>query len=359
MTLVLVCIRGSCKRPNISCRGVGGLTGSRIALALARVPIEDMFSQKHVSWLQDGFHGRLSTASWIDNLYCASDSPMRALRVLKDAENYLSRKWNLSIKHTSKLFMPVLGNDQDHVEDDWSEVTVFPCLGHLLESSGSMRACFRATERAAWRAFWANFGKARNGPLAIATRLNLLERVVKPIFAFRATRWPFVLQHAKTLAKVQRRMIRLIVRIPPLLGEEPAAYSRRAARHVSQLQRERGSWAVGWAKSICTWACHLERNSCNCSWGAKILDVWSSSEVNARRSENYNRPNTRAMPGFTCRRWTDGIQYAIDFITAHCNSVRRARHYGDLRSGGSADLEYALKTVETIAKHAQEIVHKF
>ena len=131
--------------------------------------------------------------------------------------------------------MPVLGNDQDYVDDEWSCVTVFPCLGHLLESDGSMRACFRATEGAAWRAFWASFGKARNGPLALATKLSQLDRVVKPIVSFRAARWPFVVKYAKILDKFQRRMIRLIARIPGLAGEEPAAYSRRAARIVCQL----------------------------------------------------------------------------------------------------------------------------
>ena len=94
-------------------------------------------------------------------------------------------------------------------------------------------------------------------------------------------------------------------------------------------------------------------------WGAKILDVWSSSEVNARRMQNHNRPDTRALPGFTCRRWTDGIQCAIDFLKNHCVSVRRTYHYGNLRSGGSSDLEFHLKTLENIANSAEQVVHIF
>ena len=53
-------------------RPVGGLTGSRVAGALARIPIEDLVAFYSEYWKEKGFERRISIGTWVDNLVFAS-----------------------------------------------------------------------------------------------------------------------------------------------------------------------------------------------------------------------------------------------------------------------------------------------
>ena len=74
-------------------RGVGGLTGSRIAVSFARVPILDLVHHHSAPWTIMSFHGSLSVATWIDNLYAAADTPFKSVSILNEAEAYLDSRW--------------------------------------------------------------------------------------------------------------------------------------------------------------------------------------------------------------------------------------------------------------------------
>ena len=62
----------------ISGRCMGGLTGSRVAGLIGRIPVEDMLTTRRSDWLQWRFKldgGRaLLAASWVDNVYAASST---------------------------------------------------------------------------------------------------------------------------------------------------------------------------------------------------------------------------------------------------------------------------------------------
>ena len=146
---------------------------------------------------------------------------------------------------------------------------------------------------------------------------------MKPIVLYRATRWPFTLSTAQHLDRVQRRMIRLALRIKFLTTETQEGYARRAARVVANIQRERGPWSVLWSEKVITWSAHILRNRHGCSWGANILDVRSTTEVATRRALNGNRPQTRLVPGFCPRRWTDGVSAAMHFWNSELDSEIR------------------------------------
>ena len=59
-------------RPQVLGRPVGGLTGSRVAGALARIPIEDLVAFYSEYWKEKGFERRISIGTWVDNLVFAS-----------------------------------------------------------------------------------------------------------------------------------------------------------------------------------------------------------------------------------------------------------------------------------------------
>ena len=115
-----------------------------------------------------GFQQTTTVACWIDNLYAVGDSPFKAISILNESETFLRSKWKLRIKPDSKLFMPVRGNRAECSVEGWSEVTSFPCLGHIIQASGSASDCIDSVIGACWRAFWKNVSKPAAGPLNLS-----------------------------------------------------------------------------------------------------------------------------------------------------------------------------------------------
>ena len=220
------------------------------------------------------------------------------------------------------MFVPVFGNEQDYCPPGWQLVDVFPCLGHLLTPSGSIQPCYTAATSVAWRAFLANVGGPKAGALPTSLRIDQLERVVKPIIFYRASRWPFTLTVAKKLDRLQRRMLRLCVKVSSLPSDTPETYGRRAARVVSSIQVHIGSWGVLWAERIITWSAHHLRNTDGACWASRILTIRSTHELNVRRSQQNARPLTRVSSEFVNRRWTDSIVPAIDYVRSQESKPR-------------------------------------
>ena len=126
-------------------RSIGGLTGSRIAGAFGRVPVERMI-QIHASKRQSlSFHSSLAVGSWVDTLYAFADSPFKAISILREAEQYLWEEWGLKIKPSSKMYMCAIGSDQGKVPGDYKKVSVLPFLGHLVAPTGTSKQCVDMT----------------------------------------------------------------------------------------------------------------------------------------------------------------------------------------------------------------------
>ena len=71
-------------------RHIGGLTGSRTAVALARVPIEHMISSLNNSFLENAFLGKVSIGVYVDNLFSVSNSVSGAIQQLEICATYLA-----------------------------------------------------------------------------------------------------------------------------------------------------------------------------------------------------------------------------------------------------------------------------
>ena len=89
----------------ISDRSVGGLTGSRTAGFLGRIPVEAIAADRHPVWRRHGFHAdgaSLCLCTWVDNLFSSSDSLDGAIFILEDFESQLRSVWRMGIKSSSR-----------------------------------------------------------------------------------------------------------------------------------------------------------------------------------------------------------------------------------------------------------------
>ena len=69
----------------VDMRSSGGITGSTLALTLARIPVESVFRELYDDCWPLGFefeNRRLVFGSWVDNIYCASNNTESACLML-------------------------------------------------------------------------------------------------------------------------------------------------------------------------------------------------------------------------------------------------------------------------------------
>ena len=82
-------------------RHVGGLTGSRIAVALARIPVQSMVAELKFELEHLAFLGRASLGVYVDNLFSVSSSASGVISILEKCEQFLEERWNLKFKSSS------------------------------------------------------------------------------------------------------------------------------------------------------------------------------------------------------------------------------------------------------------------
>lgn len=225
--------------PCIVGRAIGGLTGSRVALSLSRIPIGTLFAYFQNDWLQKGFQGRFSAASWIDNIYFVSSTPHKAITMATEASNFLKDHWGLDIKSDSTSYMCARGHPEDFEDHEipigWSKTTSFNVLGHVVQNTGASCACVNNAINAAWRVFWANIHCKRARNLATMHKLRMFDRFVTPVLRFRWSRWPFNKSLADRLDRTQCKMYRSVFKLVRLPLETDATFFRRSAKYVASL----------------------------------------------------------------------------------------------------------------------------
>ena len=108
-------------RATIGARGSGGLTGSKLAGLLARVPVESTFQElrgelwscafkaPNTDEVCDGSCPRLAADSWVDNLYFFSSSVTDVTVNAELVASHLRDIWGLSIKPSSKQILLPFG----------------------------------------------------------------------------------------------------------------------------------------------------------------------------------------------------------------------------------------------------------
>ncbi|CAK0910579.1 unnamed protein product [Prorocentrum cordatum] len=207
----------------------GCLTGNRVAGLFGRIPVESTMAERRLVWRAKGFQADdhvLCVCSYVDNLFSASGSLHGAISILDDIEAQLERNWGLHIKPSSRSCMAAAGTGPGELPSKWPRVHEFTALGHTLQDTGSIRACWQNARAAMWRGFWANPGSKRR----IADEVDIL----------------------------QRRMVATIMRVPPRPGEEPACYFRKRGRAAAAECNKQGVWSRRWFWRVLDWQEHLD-----------------------------------------------------------------------------------------------------
>ena len=187
-------------------------------------------------------------------------------------------RWALKIKPPSRIVMSVQGAAPSEIPR-FTSVKVFDVLGHRLMSNTGISKCFQATLAAMCRQVRVRIGHKRFSKLPIRFKLAALQRIFRPILTY----WPFSIHRARLLDIAQRKMLRVVANIQSRPDESPNTFARRAARAVAELQRSAGCWYVHWATQTVSWAAHIVRNTKCACWPARLLDVASSSQLEAMR----------------------------------------------------------------------------
>ena len=319
-------------------RCIGGLTGSRIAGVLARIPVESIFAERAHIWKQWGFRydcegsSRLLCAmSYIDNLFSVSKSPTGAIAILEDMEECLCERWSLKIKPDSRSYIVAAGSDQSAADEaKWPRRAAFHALGHIVQDNGSFFECWSRTKKQMWGAFWANAGTTSASRVPLKCKLMLVNRALLPILDFRCSRWPPQQTVARELDSMQRKMLGVLFRLKPTNIETPAEFSRRRSKLASSLCRDMGWWSCRWSRRVVNWHEHLRRPANSASWAAKLLDYRGWQWLAERRaflavdgaettqSALAGRTATRATTGVVHRRWHDGVAHAAQKSACRC-----------------------------------------
>jgi len=309
-------------------RTVGGMTGSRTAGFLGRIPVEAIIADRRSHWRPHGFRtdsSPLCLCTWVDNLFSASDSLAGALYILDDFESQLQQHWHMNIKRSSRCCMVSDGNlDIPEDVDRWPLVDTFIVLGHAVQSSGSIRACWARARSTMWKAFWVNPGATSAAQLAHDKKLALMSRAVLPQLSFRCSRWPPQRQIASELDNLQQKMTASLLRLPPAPGEEAEDYVRRRGRAARKICTEQGMWSNHWFGRATRWDEHLARPRNWKSWPARLREYRGRQWLIERRahfapsvasrsstaSVFAGRTGTRSFRGKVHTRWHDGIDFA-------------------------------------------------
>ena len=319
---------------SVSERCAASLTGSRIAGAFARWPIQSTMNyiRPHLSKYayecldRDGVASTVCMFTWVDNLYCIARSQAAAAECMSLIEQFLSDVWNLRIKPSSRMYLlPHGALDQNCFDQAWNRTVEFLVLGHVLSPNAGIRCCWKSGQKPLWRAFW---GNCKNKHLRNDQdkALRLLERSVHPVIAFRVSRWPPQKVISQELDGLQAKMIASIRRLRLAPGEEDSTFFRRRLKDARAIARKMGSWSGRWFKRFVQWNEHLDRHpshpatrvmrtrdriwlqNCRSIFAARNPVRWNSWTCLAGRTD------TRIAGGYVAQRWENGLALALERV---------------------------------------------
>lgn len=317
-------------------RCIGGLTGSRVAGVLARIPVESVFANRSSVWRKWGYpleteHVKrsdkscrvLCAASWVDNIFSVSDSLDHAVWIQEDFALQIREHWGLDIKASSRSCMTAAGNiDPSPLPDKWPLRKSFEALGHTLEFDGSVSLCWRAAKAAMWKSFWGNAAAKGSNGLSLGTRLGLLGRATAPALMFRCSRWPPQKHIKKQLDATQRKMTAILLRVIPFPCESSAEFARRRGRVASKFCNKYGLWGDRWFRRAIAWDDHVRRPRNSECWSAALLRWRGEQFLQGRRVAQGSdtvfagRTATRSCQLRVQQRWESGINFAKSSLEA-------------------------------------------
>ena len=315
-------------------RCIGSLTGSRIASALGRVPVEatlhSLVPQMRLQCFRCG-EASLMACSFVDNIYFPAQQVTSAHANVVLFQLELEDSWGQRLKPSSMSLFACHGADldgtEDIIDDGWSLGHEDVVLGWSFDGSGSFRFAWDSLRPKLWNAYHAQFRKPGTARAGLRRKLTVLDRCVLPVFLRAVEPWPFTRTTASNIDHLQRHMVACLYRIPRNYGEDTKHYMRRRGRFAASLIGL--PWSKRWAKNVCKWEDHLHRDwwwqrwhykwraspallRTSFSWAATLRAVRDSSWV----AEHRISRDLRALPGGVATRWHEGLELAHARCTA-------------------------------------------
>ena len=323
-----------CCGPSIRRRSSGGLTGSFLALLLARVPDESTFfelkeTMEVCSFRLDLEHGqRLFACSCIDNCYFVSRYGSGASVQAELFARHLQDCWSLEIKAGSKQLLICKGGDtSDVIADDWEVLHTVEVLGWPVQADGVYSVLWAKLLSKMWRSFWANCRCRGWRALNLPRMMKLMNRAIEPLVLFYLSPVPPESRFVEELNKVQRKMVRLVMRLFRYPLESHGHFASRASRAAAHaIEVHSRWWALRWVQRTEKWYRHLLRDydrqdlvwskvrsealDTSFSWASLLLRHHNAQWLAGRRvlTPTSSRTDTRlASLGRPHARWEESV----------------------------------------------------
>jgi hypothetical protein len=309
-------------------RTCGGITGSRVAGQLGRIPVETALRDNTHNHPHHGLTfdaTRVQQFSWVDNLVAVGTDLDDTTHLLDDLATVLRNEWELTIKKDSRQLLTntngTLTNTQ--LENDWKVHDHMDLLGHRLSHNASINACWTETRAKLWAAFYANPGNKRWQHLPSHRKVVLLDRFCLPILRHRCSRWPPQKTIADKIDAIQRKMVTMMMHVPPLPTETPERYVQRKSNMAATVIRHFSmKWSQRWYESAVNWDDHCGRHTRNLT--TKLKQWRCDSYLRSLRQPFVpqrprtdrgctifaGRLGTRPRQGRPPTRWHEGVQLA-------------------------------------------------
>ena len=317
-------------------RCLGTLTGSRLAGALGRIPVEESMhaifdAAAHCAYPCD--HIRLVASCYVDNTYFPARHVSSAISNANLFETHLRQTWDQRIKPSSKSVLACVGCDEELEEHfDWSVSTTDQVLGWTFYSNGSFADAWVQVRGKLWRAYHSQFRRPGTAQVGFCRKIAVLDRVVARVLLRAVEPWPFSRSMASQIDALQKHMVACLLRLPKNPGEAVKDYMRRRARFAGSVIGT--PWSELWARNVVSWDAHLLRDwgvqkrfyhdgaphlilPTSWSWAPVLRQFHDNEWLSQRRTLRHKgngdlstRTRLRAAVGGVAARWEAGVQAA-------------------------------------------------
>ena len=322
-------------------RSCGGLTGSLLALYLARIPVESSMDELGTSLETCAFrlegNAFLSVSSYVDNIYSVSSSSSGATLNLELFASHLKDQWGLEIKPSSKQCMSCRGADEREVVGrGWEVVDNMQVLGWSIQNDAGMALQWRTLVPKCWGLFFMNLRRPGWKQLGMRRRLLILRRSIEPLILRALSAWGPSPKYVDSLNSLQRKMVSRILNVFKYPSEEWRAFRSRVSRAATRaVESNCGGvwWGKLWMTRTISWDEHLRRDWAEqaqfwesgefwhrksmLSWAASLSRFHAADWLSERRvfsfswasSKLQSSTGTRKARGHVHLRWHDRVDY--------------------------------------------------
>ena len=323
--ILIQCQAAECR---IIGRSTGGLTGSRVAGSLARIPIEQTIADVAKIAGNQGFLAgslRLTLASYVDNIFVLGKDGPSAVLIADKFEELLAVRWKQTIKPSSREIMVPKGALVGRVNvKRWKLVESMKVLGMSVQHNAETDQSWKETERAALGIF---FRRAHSGlvkQLSNSSRHKTLNLTVKPYIMFRLTTTPLSETRVYQVEKMQRRMFNSIARVTQKDGESNHDFYKRKNTQVSSSMKLSGMWHCAAARQHLSFREHIKRSASRLEW-AGVLDAWNDEGIAAARAAGARL--LRRWRGHVAQSWALSEKTALKHSSDTVPSQARMRTF--------------------------------